>query len=156
MRTLLQAGPDCGLCIFHGCGRPCHQGGCGPDRTGRGNTGYLRVPGDSTSEAISVGADRTGNRIFPVWLIHVLLLLRGSYGAGLYILRRNGSVKGGKVFTIPGTFCLGDGTNAAGTLTRWVRDTFYGEELEMERKGGKNAYAVMAGEAGEIQPAQRA
>ena len=34
----------------------------------------------------------------------------------------NGSLKGGKEFTIPGTFCIGDGTNAAGTLTRWVRD----------------------------------
>lgn len=108
--------------------------------------------GDSTSEAISVGLTEPGTAFF-------------QYGSSMfyyYCVDRmvqdyissegNGSVKGGKVFTIPGTFCLGNGTNAAGTLTRWVRDTFYGEELEMERKGGKNAYAVMAGEAGEIQP----
>ena len=54
-------------------------------------------------------------------------------------------------FTIPGTFCIGDGTNAAGTLTRWVRDTFYEEELKKERAGGENAYAVMAREAAEVE-----
>lgn len=63
----------------------------------------------------------------------------------------NGSLKGGKEFTIPGTFCIGDGTNAAGTLTRWVRDTFYEEELKKERAGGENAYAVMAREAAEVE-----
>ena len=26
----------------------------------------------------------------------------------------NGALKGGKAFTVPGTYCLGDGTNAAG------------------------------------------
>lgn len=55
------------------------------------------------------------------------------------------------VATIPGTFCIGDGTNAAGTLTRWVRDTFYEEELKKERAGGENAYAVMAREAAEVE-----
>lgn len=63
----------------------------------------------------------------------------------------NGALKGGKEFTVPGTFCIGDGTNAAGTLTRWVRDTFYQEELKRERSGGENAYAVMAKEAAEVE-----
>ena len=49
------------------------------------------------------------------------------------------------------SFCIGDGTNAAGTLTRWVRDTFYEEELKKERAGGENAYAVMAREAAEVE-----
>ena len=73
--------------------------------------------GDSTSEAISVGLTEPGTAFF-------------QYGSSMfyyYCVDRmvqdyissggNGSVKGGKVFTIPGTFCLGDGTNAAGTLT---------------------------------------
>lgn len=61
-------------------------------------------------------------------------------------------MKGGKEFTVPGTFCLGDGTNAAGTLTRWVRDLLYSREVAGERQGGENAYAVMAREAAEIPP----
>ncbi len=64
----------------------------------------------------------------------------------------NGSIKGGKVFTVPGTFCLGDGTNAAGTLTRWIRDTLYRTERDREADGGENAYAVMAREAAQVPP----
>lgn len=52
----------------------------------------------------------------------------------------------------PGTYCLGDGTNAAGTLTRWVRDLLYSKELEAEKQGGENAYAVMAREAAAVPP----
>ena len=44
--------------------------------------------GDSTSEAISVGLTEPGTAFFQYGSSHVLLLLRGSYGAGLYILRR--------------------------------------------------------------------
>lgn len=108
--------------------------------------------GDSTSEAISVGLVEPGTVFF-------------QYGSSMfyyYCVDRmvddyvsphgNGSLKGGKVFTVPGTYCMGDGTNAAGTLTRWVRDTFYQAETEAEKRGGKNAYEVMAGEAAGIPP----
>ena len=47
----------------------------------------------------------------------------------------NGALKGGKAFTVPGTYCLGDGTNAAGTLTRWVRDLLYSKELDAGKAG---------------------
>ena len=108
--------------------------------------------GDSTSEAISVGLTEPGTAFFQygssMFYYYCVDRMAEDYSSP----RGNGSVKGGKVFTIPGTFCLGDGTNAAGTLTRWVRDTFYQEELERETKGGENAYAVMAREAGEIAP----
>ncbi|MEQ2819760.1 FGGY family carbohydrate kinase [[Ruminococcus] torques] len=77
--------------------------------------------------------------------------LTGKYVIDQFLANGNGSLKGGKEFTIPGTFCIGDGTNAAGTLTRWVRDTFYEEELKKERAGGENAYAVMAREAAEVE-----
>ena len=53
---------------------------------------------------------------------------------------------------MPGTYCLGDGTNAAGTLTRWVRDLLYSKELDAEKQGGENAYAVMAREAAAVPP----
>ena len=58
----------------------------------------------------------------------------------------------GMAFTVPGTYCLGDGTNAAGTLTRWVRDLLYSKELDAEKQGGENAYAVMAREAAAVPP----
>ena len=106
--------------------------------------------GDSTAEAISVGLVEPGTAFF-------------QYGSSMfyyYCVDRlvdhyvspggNGSLKGGKVFTVPGTFCIGDGTNAAGTLTRWVRDTLYAQELAVQEQGGENAYAVMAREAAQI------
>jgi xylulokinase len=115
-------------------------------------TPVITGTGDSTSEAISVGLVEAGSVFF-------------QYGSSMfyyYCVDRmmndyqspygNGCVKGGKIFTVPGTYCIGDGTNAAGTLTKWIRDTFYQKELEEEKQGGKNAYAVMAEEAAEIAP----
>lgn len=108
--------------------------------------------GDSAAEAISVGLTEPGTAFFQygssMFYYYCVDRMAGDYISPL----GNGSIKGGKVFTIPGTFCLGDGTNAAGTLTRWVRDTFYEEERKMEDKGGENAYGVMAREAGQIPP----
>lgn len=106
--------------------------------------------GDSTAEAISVGLVEPGTAFF-------------QYGSSMYYYycmdravssyvspEGNGRLNGSKVFTVPGTHCLGDGTNAAGTLTRWVRDLLYKPELLAEEEGGENAYAVMAREAAEI------
>lgn len=113
-------------------------------------TPVITGTGDSTAEAISAGLVSPGTVFF-------------QYGSSMFYYycvdrfvddyvsdKGNGSLKGGKVFTIPGTFCIGDGTNAAGTLTRWVRDHFYQQEMEKEAAGGENAYAVMAREAAEI------
>lgn len=108
--------------------------------------------GDSTSEAISAGLAEAGTAFFQfgssMFYYYCVDRMVNDYTSP----NRNGSLKGGKVFTIPGTYCLGDGTNAAGTLTRWVRDTFYKEELKQEENGGENAYSIMAGEASEISP----
>lgn len=113
-------------------------------------TPVITGTGDSTSEAISVGLAEAGDIFF-------------QYGSSMYFYYcigrpvknyispyGTGSIKSSKRFTVPGTFCIGDGTNAAGTLTKWVRDTFYRRELEAETQSGKNAYAVMAEEAAEI------
>ena len=115
-------------------------------------TPVITGTGDSAAEAISVGLVEAGTAFF-------------QYGSSLYYYyctdhlvtsyispAGNGALKGGKEFTVPGTFCLGDGTNAAGTLTRWVRDLLYSREVAGERQGGENAYAVMAREAAEIPP----
>ena len=107
--------------------------------------------GDSTSEAISVGLVESGTVFFQfgssMFFYYCTDRMLGDY----HSLAGNGSLKGGKAFTVPGTYCLGDGTNAAGTLTRWVRDAFYTEEFRAEQKGGENAYSIMAREAAEVE-----
>lgn len=107
--------------------------------------------GDSTAEAISVGLVESGTVFFQYGSSMFYYYCVDRYVDDYVSANGNGSLKGGKEFTIPGTFCIGDGTNAAGTLTRWVRDTFYEEELKKERAGGENAYAVLAREAAEVE-----
>lgn len=108
--------------------------------------------GDSTSEAISVGLVEAGTAFFQYGSSMFFYYCVDRHVSNYVSPAGNGSIKSGKNFTVPGTFCLGDGTNAAGTLTRWVRDTFYAAELAAEAAGGENAYAVMAREAAEVPP----
>lgn len=107
--------------------------------------------GDSTSEAISVGLVGPGTVFFQYGSTMYYYFCTDRLLDGYTSPQGNGSLKGGKQYTVPGTFCLGDGTNAAGTLTHWVRDLLYREESEREKRGGESAYAVMAREAGEIE-----
>lgn len=113
-------------------------------------TPVITGTGDSTSESISVGLVEPGTVFFQFGSSMFFYYLTDHFMGDYQSADGNGFIKGGKIFTVPGTFCLGDGTNAAGTLTRWVRDTFYREELAGEKNGGENAYAVMAKEAGEV------
>lgn len=111
-------------------------------------TPVITGTGDSTSEAVSVGLVEPGTAFFQfgssMFFYYCVDRFLGYFQSG------NGSIKGGKEFTVPGTFCLGDGTNAAGTLTRWVRDTLYAQEYAQQLAGGPNAYSVMAQEAAGI------
>lgn len=108
--------------------------------------------GDSTSEGVSVGLVTPGTAFF-------------QYGSTMYYyycIDRSvsehrskwglGSIKGSKLFTVPGTWCLGDGTNAAGALTKWVRDVLYAKEFDDELRGGESAWQVMAREAASVPP----
>ena len=106
--------------------------------------------GDSTAEAISVGLVEPGTAFFQYGSSMFYYYCVDRFVDQFVSPNGNGSLKGGKVFTVPGTFCMGDGTNAAGTLTRWVRDTLYAPELAAQEQGGENAYAVMAREAAEV------
>lgn len=78
--------------------------------------------GDSTSEAISVGIVRPGRVMF-------------QFGSSLFFYycadRRvyDHRIHGGD-FTVPGTYSVSGGTNTAGTLTRWMRDTLYFDLLD--------------------------
>ena len=90
--------------------------------------------GDSTSEAVSVGIVQPGEVMF-------------QFGSSLFFYYcadhavTDPRVHGGN-YTVPGTYSVSGGTNAAGTLTRWVRDTFF-DLVEQEKAGGPNAFAAM-------------
>lgn len=115
-------------------------------------TPVIAGTGDSTAESISAGLIQPGTVFFQFGSSMFFYYLTDVQINDFESENGNGKLKSGKEFTIPGTFCLGDGTNAAGTLTRWVRNTFYSEELEKENNGGENAYTVMASEAAETDP----
>lgn len=78
--------------------------------------------GDSTSEAISVGIVKPGRVMF-------------QFGSSLFFYycadRKvyDHRIHGGD-FTVPGTYSVSGGTNTAGTLTRWMRDTLYFDLLD--------------------------
>ncbi len=92
--------------------------------------------GDSTSEAVSVGVVAPGELMF-------------QFGSSLFFYYcadhqvTDPRVHGGN-FTVPGTYSVSGGTNAAGTLIRWVKDTFFTDFVENQEKGGKDAFAAMA------------
>lgn len=46
-------------------------------------------------------------------------------------------------YLVPGTYSVDGGTNTAGNLIQWLRDNMYQDMLEIERKGGENAYSVL-------------
>lgn len=91
--------------------------------------------GDSTSEAVSVGIVEPGEVMF-------------QFGSSLFFYYcadhevTDPRVHGSN-FTVPGTYSVSGGTNAAGTLTRWVRDAFFFDLLEQQEKGGPDAYSAM-------------
>lgn len=98
--------------------------------------------GDSTAESIGGGLVIPGKCLF-------------QFGSTLFFfyaidhMVRDGDVSTGR-FTVPGLYSIGGGTNAAGALTKYIRDKFYWDAVEAENAGGPNAYAVMAEEAGRI------
>ena len=107
-------------------------------------TPVIAGTGDSTAESISGGLTEPGE----------LLMQFGSTLFFYYCVdKKYGGTKGlnpAHIFTVPGTYCFSGGNNATGTLTRWVRDTFYYKELADEANGGENAYSIMAREAAEV------
>lgn len=99
-------------------------------------TRVITGTGDSTAESISCGIVKPGN----------LMIQLGSTMFVYYCSDRevlSDKIHGGS-FVVPGTYKLSAGTNAAGLLTRYIRDRFYMDLVEEERSGGENAYARMA------------
>ena len=81
-------------------------------------TPVITGTGDSTAEAISVGLVEPGMAFFQYGSSMFYYYCTDHFVGSYVSPQGNGALKGGKAFTVPGTYCLGDGTNAAGTLTR--------------------------------------
>lgn len=91
--------------------------------------------GDSTSEAISVGITEPGKLMF-------------QFGSSLFFYYCSDRLTydhriHGHNFTVPDTFSVSGGTNTAGTLTRWMRDTLYFDLLEEQQQTGAEPYQLM-------------
>jgi xylulokinase len=90
---------------------------------------------DSGAEAISTGVFQPGD----------MMLQLGSSCYLIYCSDR--MVMDDRIwhdeFIIPGTFSVSAGTNTAGTLTRWYRDTLYFDAVAQQEQGGRNAYESM-------------
>ena len=97
---------------------------------------------DSGAEAISTGVIKPGD----------LMVQLGSTTYIMYCAEK--PIYDDRIwcedYLVPETFCVDGGTNAAGALTKWVRDTYYQDLKEAENAGGENAYAKMAELAGKI------
>ena len=55
-------------------------------------------------------------------------------------------------FIVPGLCDISAGTNAAGSLTKWYKDTLFKDAVEKQKNGGPNAYQSMIEGVDEIKP----
>lgn len=107
-------------------------------------TPVITGTGDSCAEAISAGVIKNGSMML-------------QFGSTLYVnlctdrLIQDDRLRG-TIFAIPGSYTIAAGTNTAGTLTKWFRDTMYPDYVTLEERGGANAYAAMAQGLEEIEP----
>lgn len=98
-------------------------------------TPVITGTGDSTAEAIGSGVLAPGDMML-------------QFGSTLFLycctehLIEDDRVRGNN-FTVPGVYSISGGTNAAGTLTRWYRDTIFPDLLKAEAAGGANAFDAM-------------
>jgi xylulokinase len=99
---------------------------------------------DSGAESISTGVLQTGDMMLQIGSSIYMILCTDRLVNDNRIWREE--------FIIPGTFDISAGTNTAGTLTRWIRDTLYQDVLTAEESGGKNAYDIMMDGVDKIDP----
>ncbi len=91
---------------------------------------------DAAAETVGAGLAGPGD----------MMMMYGS--STFFVLRTEGlmSPRGfwASRFLEKDTFVVAGGTSTAGSLTRWFRDNFAGEERAAERGGGANAYAALS------------
>ena len=99
---------------------------------------------DSGAEAISIGVVAPGKMMI-------------QFGSSIYmILGTKELVDDDRLwreeFIVPGLCDISAGTNTAGSLTKWYRDTLFPDALAIERGGGPDAYQTMMAGVDQIAP----
>ncbi len=99
---------------------------------------------DSGAEAISIGVVAPGKMMI-------------QFGSSIYmILGTKELVDDDRLwreeFIVPGLCDISAGTNTAGSLTKWYRDTLFPDALNLEREGGPDAYQTMMDGVDQIAP----
>ncbi len=97
---------------------------------------------DSAAEAISTGVTRPGDLMIQL-------------GSTCYIIYCSDKMVvderlWAEDYIIPGTISIDGGTNAAGALTKWLRDTIFTDFAAEQERTGQDAYGRMAACAREI------
>ena len=109
-------------------------------------TGVPVVTGtdDSGAEAISSGVVSTGD----------FMIQLGSTAFMIYCTDKMVHIPmlSGSPYLVPGKYSVDGGTNTAGNLTKWIRDTMYPDLVQAEKAGGENAYKVLAEKGAGIAP----
>ena len=91
---------------------------------------------DAAAEAISAGVADFGDMML-------------MFGSSIFFIMKTAELVTtqrfwSSNFLEEGSFAFLGGMSTAGSLTTWFRDQFAGLELEKEKQGGENAYAVLA------------
>jgi len=107
-------------------------------------TPVLTGTDDSGAEAISVGVVSPGKMMIQI-------------GSSVYmILGTTGLIDDERLwreeFIVPGLCDISAGTNTAGSLTKWYRDTIYPDAMKKEAEEGVDAYQEMMKGVDEIRP----
>lgn len=99
---------------------------------------------DSGAEAISSGVVSSGD----------LMLQLGSTAFMIYCTDKPVQIPmlSNSPYLVPGSYSVDGGTNTAGNLTKWIRDTMYPDLIQNEKSGGENTYKVLAQKASKITP----
>jgi len=92
---------------------------------------------DAAAEAVSAGLSEPGDMMI-------------MYGSSTFFIAKVAQLRDvpnfwSSPFLEKGSYVVTGGTATAGSLTRWFRDQFGYPELEAERSGKGNAYALLAG-----------
>jgi xylulokinase len=99
---------------------------------------------DAAAEAISVGVEVPGD----------MMIMYGTTMFFIHVTDRPvpDPRMWATAYCFPGTYDIAAGMATSGALTRWFRDQFGQPEMEVEVRGGENAYAALASAATQIPP----
>ncbi|MRR32036.1 carbohydrate kinase, partial [bacterium] len=99
---------------------------------------------DAASEAISAGVAEYGDMML-------------MFGSSIFFIMKTAELTRTQRFWSAnfleeGAYAFLGGMSTSGSLTTWFRDQFAQQDIELEKTGGENAYAVLARRAAESKP----